>query len=437
MNYRGPVEKLLESSGISVGDTIKIEKKDVSYEGMLLDRSEDSDDQHLVLKLDNGYNMGINIVGATLKLIQSGEKPKLKLKPLEIKKNPALKDVSIISTGGTVTSIIDYKSGAVHPAYTAEDLLTTNPELLDIANIKSKAMASILSENMNPDYWVKSAQAIFDEINAGSYGVVLAHGTDTMHYTAAALSFMLETPVPVIITGAQRSSDRPSSDAFLNLMNSVGAALSNLAEVMVCMHASLDDSSCYLHRGTKVRKMHTSRRDTFRSINSSPLATIKDGQLEILRDEQQYKLRDSRKLKLNDTIESDVALIKSFPGLDGEIIDYHLDKGYKGIVLEGTGLGHTPDHLLPALERAADYQVPVIMTSQCLYGKVNMNVYSTGRRLLSAGIIPGEDMLPETAYVKLCWTLGQTEKLDEVKKIMTTNLAGEIEEKSSLDYFLN
>ncbi len=437
MNYRGPVGKLLESSGISVGDTIKIEKKDILYEGMLLDRSEDADDQHLVLKLDNGYNMGVNIMGASLKLIQPGEKPKLELKPLEIKKNPALKEVSIISTGGTVTSIIDYKSGAVHPAYTAQDLLTTNPELLDIANIKSKAMASILSENMNPDYWVKSAQAIFDEINEGSYGVVLAHGTDTMHYTAAALSFMLETPVPVIITGAQRSSDRPSSDAFLNLMNSVGAALSNLAEVMVCMHASLDNSSCYLHRGTKVRKMHTSRRDTFRSINSSPLATIKDGQVEILRDEQKYKVRDSRELKLNDTIESDVALIKSFPGLDGEIIDYHLDKGYKGIVLEGTGLGHTPDHLLPALERAADYQVPVIMTSQCLYGKVNMNVYSTGRRLLSAGIIPGEDMLPETAYVKLCWTLGQTEKLEEVKKIMTTNLAGEIEEKSSLDYFLN
>lgn len=436
MNYRGSAKKLLESSGISIGDLILIEKDDVNYQGMVLDRSADADDQHIVLKMDSGYNIGVNISNSNLKLLEKGEKPKLDLKPLVIKEDPDKKDISIISTGGTVASIIDYKTGAVHPAFTAEDLLITNPELLDMANIKGKAICNILSENMKPEYWVKSARSIYDEINEGAYGVVVAHGTDTMHYTAAALSFMLETPVPIVITGAQRSSDRPSSDAFLNLLNSVGAAKSDLAEVTVCMHAGSDDTYCYLHRGTKVRKMHTSRRDTFRSINTTPLARMKEGEIEIITSGKGYKSRGTVELKLNDYLEPDVAFIKSFPGITGEIIDYHLDKGYKGIVLEGTGLGHCPDQLIPSLERAADYQVPVVMTSQCMYGKVNMNVYSTGRRLIKAGVISGGDMLGETAYVKLSWALGHSEKLEEVKKIMETNIAGEIEEKSSLDYFL-
>jgi glutamyl-tRNA(Gln) amidotransferase subunit D len=436
MNYQGSAKELLESASISIGDTIKVIKTDISYEGMLLDRAEDADHEHLVLKLDSGYNIGIEISEAHLELVNKGDKPKIELSPLDIEKDQVKPDISIISTGGTVASIIDYKTGAVHPAFTADDLLRANPELLDQANIKGKAIFNILSENMKPEYWVKAAHSIADEINNGADGVVVAHGTDTMHYTAAALSFILESPVPIVLTGAQRSSDRPSSDAFLNIISSVAAARSDLAEVMVCMHATSDDAVCYLHRGTKVRKMHTSRRDTFRSINTKPLAQIEDGQMEILDVEKNYKKRGSVELKVNDHIEPNVAFIKSFPGIDTDIIDYHLDKGVKGILLEGTGLGHTPDHMVPALERAADSNVPVVMTSQCLYGKINMNVYSTGRRLLNAGVIPGEDMLPETAFVKLIWALGQSDNLEEVKKIMTTNIAGEMEEKSSLDYFL-
>jgi glutamyl-tRNA(Gln) amidotransferase subunit D len=436
MSYQGSAKELLESAGISIGDTIKVIKTDIYYEGMLLDRAEDADNQHLVLKLDSGYNIGIEISEARLELLKKGEKPKIELPTLEIEKNPEKPDISIISTGGTVASIIDYKTGAVHPAFTADDLLRANPELLDQANIKGKAIFNILSENMKPEYWVKSAHSIVDEINNGADGVVVAHGTDTMHYTAAALSFILESPVPIVLTGAQRSSDRPSSDAFLNLINSVAAARSDLAEVMVCMHATSDDSICYLHRGTKVRKMHTSRRDTFRSINTKPLAQIENGKMEILDADKDYKKRSSSELKINDSIEPNVAFIKSFPGIETDIIDYHLDKGVKGILLEGTGLGHCPDHMIPAMERAADSAVPVVMTSQCLYGKVNMNVYSTGRRLLNAGVIPGDDMLPETAFVKLIWALGQSDDLEEVKNIMTTNIAGEMEEKSSLDYFL-
>jgi len=436
MSYRGNSRAFLESAGVSIGDMVKIIKEDISYEGMILDRAEDADDKHVVLKLDNGYNIGLEIYDAEIEFLKKGEKPKIELEPLKIEKDSQKYDISIISTGGTVASIIDYKTGAVHPAFTADDLLRANPELLEHANIKGNAVLNILSENMKPEYWIKSARSIADEINDGAQGVVVAHGTDTMHYTSAALSFILDSPVPVVLTGAQRSSDRPSSDAYLNLLNSVTAAKSDIAEVTVCMHGTENDSYCDLHRGTKVRKMHTSRRDTFRSINTSPIARIHNGDIKILDKEIEYKKRDHGQVKIQDTLEPNVAFIKSYPGIRGELIDYHIDKGYKGIVMEGTGLGHCPEDIIPPLERAGEEKIPVVMTSQCLYGAVDMHVYSTGRKLLSAGVISTGDMLPETAFIKLIWSLGQTDNFDEVKNIMQTNIAGEIQDKLSLKYFL-
>ena len=316
-------------------------------------------------------------------------------------------------------------------------MIVANPELLIHANIKGKATLNILSENMKPSYWVKTARSIVDEINDGADGVVVAHGTDTMHYTSAALSFILDSPVPIVITGAQRSSDRPSSDAYMNLISSVVAAKSDIAEVSVCMHAEEDDSYCYLHRGTKVRKMHSSRRDAFRSINTSPLAKIENGKLKLINNKLIYKKRDNEDVQVRDQLEEKVAFIKSYPGIESEIIDYHIDKGYKGMVLEGTGLGHCPDSLIPSLKRAKDEEIPVLMTSQCFYGLVNMNVYSTGRKIISSGVISANDMLPETAYVKLVWALGQTDNIKEVSKLIQTNIAGEIGEKSSEKFFLN
>lgn len=436
MTYRGISKEFLESAGISIGDTAKITKNDIYYEGMVLDRAEDADEFHVVLKLKNGYNVGLDIEDAKIELLEKGEKPKIELKHLEIQKDPDKSDISIISTGGTVASIIDYKTGAVHPAFTADDLLRANPELLQHANIKGKAVFNILSENMQPEYWVDVAHSVADEINEGAYGVVVAHGTDTMHYTSAALSFILNTPVPVVLTGAQRSSDRPSSDAYLNLMNSVAAAKSDIAEVMVCMHATENDDSGFLHRGTKVRKMHTSRRDTFRSINISPIAKVQNGNLKILDKELKYKPRSNHEIELKDAIEPNVAFIKSYPGISGELVDYHIDKGYKGILLEGTGLGHCPEGIISSIERAGDEKIPVVMASQCLYGMVNMHVYSTGRKLVSAGVISAGDMLPETAFVKLIWALGQTDDINEVRKIMQTSITGEIQDKMSLKYFL-
>ncbi|WP_414469738.1 Glu-tRNA(Gln) amidotransferase subunit GatD [Methanobacterium sp. ACI-7] len=436
MSYKGASKEFLDSAGITIGDSVKITKNDIYYEGMILDRAEDADDLHVVLKLTNGYNIGLDIRDAKIELLKKGEKPRIELKDFQVEIDQNKHDISIISTGGTVASIIDYKTGAVHPAFTADDLLRANPELLEHANIKGKAIYNILSENMKPEYWVEAANSVADEINNGAYGVVVAHGTDTMHYTSAALSFILDSPVPIVVTGAQRSSDRPSSDAYLNLINSVTAAKSDLAEVMVCMHGTENDNFGLLHRGTKVRKMHTSRRDTFRSINTSPIARVENGNINILDKDLECKSRSDAEVRIKDSIEPNVAFIKSYPGISEELINYHIDKGYKGIILEGTGLGHCPEDVISPIERARDENIPVIMTSQCLYGEVNMHVYSTGRKLISAGVISAGDMLPETAFVKLIWTLGQTDNINEVEKIMQTNIAGEIEDKISLKYFL-
>ncbi|WP_461463440.1 Glu-tRNA(Gln) amidotransferase subunit GatD [Methanobrevibacter sp.] len=435
MTYKENSKKFLSNGNVTIGDTVKVSKDNTSYKGILLDRSEDAEDNYIVLKLDSGYNLGINIENASIELIESGDKPKIGFDQSEIEKDPEKMNISIISTGGTVSSIIDYSTGAVHPAFTAGDLLRANPELIDLANYDVKALYNILSENMEPKYWVEAARSIADDISNGAEGVVVAHGTDTMHYTSAALSFLIRTPVPIVLTGAQRSSDRPSSDTFINLINSVGAAKSDIAEVTVCMHDSLDDTICALHSGVRVRKMHTSRRDTFRSINSEPIAYLKDSKIQTKT--RNYIKRNERDLELYDTIEEKVGLIKSYPGVAPELIDYHIDKGYKGLLIEGTGLGHVPEYLIKPLQRAKDEGIPCVMTSQCLYGRVNMNVYSTGRKLIESNLISGEDMTPEVGYVKLAWALGQSDKIDEIRKIMETNIAGELNDRLSAKYFLN
>ena len=436
MAYEGYLKEFLEISNITVGDTIKVTKPGIEHEGMLLEKPDYSNENTLIVKLSNGYNIGINIKNAKIEKISEGNKPKIELDPVDKQIREDKDNLSILSTGGTVASVIDYKTGAVHPAFTADDLLRATPELVDYANINAKAIFNILSENMTPQYWKETAEAVYDEINNGADGIIIAHGTDTMHYTASALSFMIDTPVPIVLTGAQRSSDRPSSDAFTNLMASVVAAKSDIAEVSICMHSNEDDPTCDLHRGTRARKMHTSRRDTFTSINMNPLATIANGKITINDTEVKYTKRNEVKLALNNDLAEKVALVKMYPGIDPELIDIYTDKGYDGIVLEGTGLGHCSDDIIEKIERATNEKIPVVMTSQCIFGRTNMNVYSSGRKLLHANVIPVSDMIPETAYTKLSWAAGQTDDMDEIRKIMQSNLKGEMDTTLSQNYFI-
>ncbi|MCD7782092.1 MAG: Glu-tRNA(Gln) amidotransferase subunit GatD [Methanosphaera sp.] len=436
MSYEGYLKDFLEISNITVGDTVKITKPGIEHTGMLLEKPDYSNKNTIILKLDSGYNIGIDIKDAKIEKIAEGSKPKIELDPVDKQLSDDKDNLSILSTGGTVASVIDYKTGAVHPAFTADDLLRATPELVDYANINAKAIFNILSENMTPDYWKKIAEKVYDEINNGADGVILAHGTDTMHYTASALSFMIDTPVPVILTGAQRSSDRPSSDAFTNLIASIISAKSDVGEVCVCMHATEDDSYCDLHRGNRVRKMHTSRRDTFTSINMDPLAKIVDEKVVMNDNEVSYTHRGEKELSINTDLGEKVALVKMYPGINSELIDLYVDKGYNGLVIEGTGLGHCSDDVIDSISRATDEGIPIVITSQCIFGHTNMNVYSSGRRLLQNNVIGVADMIPETAYTKLLWATGQSDDMNEVYSIMRTNLKGEMSTNLSQKYFI-
>ncbi len=420
MMYWGRAKNVLGKA--KVGDRLRVKKGARTYEGTLMPRTEAGDDRHLVLKLDSGYNVGIDIESIEIKVLPAREKAAHAKLPKR-KKGEKLPRVSILGTGGTIASKIDYRTGAVHPSLSTEELLNAVPELGQIADIDTKVLFNILSENMTPKHWVKIAKAVARELNSGAHGVVVAHGTDTLGYTASALAFMLkELKKPVVLVGSQRSSDRPSSDSSLNLVSAVRVAVSDLGEVVAVMHGSTEDSYCLIHRGTRVRKMHSSRRDAFKSVNALPIGEVEGTEVRLFQD---HVKRGEGEVKVDAKLEENVALVKVYPGFKPENLDYFVDN-CKGIVLEGTGLGHARESLFGPLERAQEKGVPVVMATQTLFGRVDMKVYSTGRELMRRGVISAMDMLPEVAYIKLMYVLGKTTKPADVEMLMHTNLAGEI-----------
>jgi len=416
----------LRRAGAEIGDLIRVVKDGETFEGVLIPRSEYGDEKHVVVKLKSGYNIGIRITPTTkIEKIGAGVKPKF-VPPPQPEQKVGLPKVAIISTGGTIASRVDYRTGGVRPALSASDLYSVVPELSEIAVIDAEILFSLFSEEIKTEHWTGMAKAIAKHIEKGAAGVVVAHGTDTLGYTAAALSFALQDlPVPVVMVASQRSADRPSSDAPTNLIGAVRtAAHAPFAEVVLAMHKTPSDDSIIFHRGTKVRKCHTSRRDTFKSINATPIARMKDGQISMLV-EDYYKRDPSRRLKVKPNFDERVALVKFYPNLNPELIDWYVNKGCKGIVLEGTGLGHVGSYCFPAIRRAIEKGLVVAMTSQCIWGRIGMTVYDHGRDLLAMGVIPLEDMLTETALVKLMWVLGQTKDTEEAKKLLKTNIAHE------------
>ncbi|RJS74885.1 Glu-tRNA(Gln) amidotransferase GatDE subunit D [Candidatus Bathyarchaeota archaeon] len=429
--YKGKALETLLKIKAEVGDLVRVKKERVTYEGILIPRSELGDDKHIVIKIKSGYNIGIKVTSKTvIEKIGTMTKPSFKPPPPPEQK-PNLPRVTIISTGGTIASRVDYRTGAVRPAISANDLYSIVPELSDIAAIDTEILFSVFSEDLTPKHWAETAKAVAKYIANGAQGVVITHGTDTMGYTAAALSFALQNlPVPVVLVGAQRSEDRPSSDAATNLIGAViAAAQAPLAEVVVAMHETVSDEAIVLHRGTKVRKLHTSRRDAFKTVNANPVARVLDRKLVMLTDE--YKPRSAgKKLVLKPDFNEKVALVKFYPGMNPNLIEWHIEAGYKGLILEGTGLGHVRRECFAAIKKAIDKGIIVAMTSQCIWGRVNMNVYTNGRDLTAMGVIPLEDMLAETALVKLMWILGQTSDMEKAKKLLTTNISGEISARS-------
>ncbi len=438
--YRGEARSLLEQTGARVWAEVRLETTRGEFIGILLPRSETADDRHLVIKIThNGYNVGIQTGTIQHVEILGYRKAHYQIPEKEFPFDEAKPNVILLGTGGTIASRLDYRTGAVIPAFSPGELYGAVPELADVANMQTEKLFGEFSENIGPTHWARTAEAIVEKIEQGFNGVVIGHGTDTMHYTAAALTFMVQNlPCPVVIVGSQRSSDRPSSDAAYNLLRAVKtAAEGDFGEVMVCMFGPTSDTYGLLHRGTRVRKMHSSYRSTFRTLSDIPISRVDLNGFYPIKHQGEYTQRDmSRKPVLDTAFDERVSIVWYYPNMQPDIVDSLVDKGYKGIVIAGTGLGHVNKPLYPALRRAVEAGVHIFMTVQTLWGYVQMFVYDTGRDIMEIGVTPLGNMLPEVAYVKLGWVLGHTHDREEVKKMMLTPVNGEITEREPIDGYL-
>ena len=432
--YRESSLKLLSKHDILVGDSIRVTTEDREMSGLLMPRYESASDDYIVIKLKSGYNTGIH-VGKIKSITKLSDKDKeedvISVTTSAVSTNQNLPKIALISTGGTIASKIDYRTGGVHAALSADELYESVPELASHASVDPEVLMSEYSENLRPEHWTLIAEKVVEKIKTGKYdGIVISHGTDTMHYTAAALSFALQNlQVPVVLVGAQRSSDRPSSDAALNLLGAtIFAADSRYTGVFVAMHAGTSDDTIAYHVGTRVRKNHTSRRDAFESIDMTPVAFLRNNKIE-MQQKHRYRLverSNQNPIEINTEFDDRVILLKYYPGFDPTLIEHAINAGYRAIILEGTGLGHVGKECFPALKKVVAAGLMVCMTSQCIWGRVRMTVYDTGRDLLDIGVVPLSDMISETAIVKAMWALKETQDIEAVKKIMQQNLANEI-----------
>ena len=453
-DYKGKASELLIENDIKIGQSINIHTNNGKYSGILLPRYELFDDNHVVIKLRNGYNIGINLTKIrSIEKVNSDSqydvyKFKKDLHNLiqtigradssdQNKDEGKLPKVALISTGGTIGSKIDYRTGGVTSVLSASDLYLSVPEISKYASVDTDALLNEYSENLRPEHWTLMANKIIEKVNMGIYrGIILSHGTDTMHYSSAALSFALrDIPIPVILTGAQRSSDRPSSDAALNLIGAIKFAVeSEYSGVFVIMHAEASDNLLACHLGTRVRKNHTSSRDAFESIDIKPVALINGENIKMQHNPtlELQSRKDANYSSYKTSFDRHVILLKFYPGFEPALISQVVQSGYKAIIFEGTGLGHVGDECIAPLKRAIDSGTMIFMTSQCIWGRVNMNVYETGRDLLQIGVVPLSDMTPETALVKAMWLLADNQRYEDMKKLMQENICNEISSVSPI-----
>jgi glutamyl-tRNA(Gln) amidotransferase subunit D len=398
-------------------------------------RYEHSDDKHIVLKLNSGYNVGLEIEKiekiekneTTQKIIENNEK---------IEHSQGLPKILLLSTGGTIASKIDYRTGAVTPVYrtgavtpvlTAEELNSSVPELAKIANIDAQVLFSEYSENIMPEHWLDIAKKVNEFEKSDYSGIIIAHGTDTMHYTSSFLSFALAGfPIPIVLVGSQRSSDRASSDAALNLIGATKFITeSNPKGIYIVMHQDENDDTIACHLGTRVRKNHTSKRGAFQTIGDDPAFIITQNKIQKNFSEDYFKINEY-KPKIN--LDTKVALVKYHPGYDPNLLNQIIEMGFKGIIFEGTGLGHIGKTMYESVKKANEKGIFLGMTSQCIDGRVRMTVYESGRDLLDLGIIPLENMIPEVALVKAMWVIGNYQNSEAIKKIMLQNISSELSE---------
>ena len=448
--YRGVALSIIHDAGACVGNTLTITSKDgATHKGLLMPRYEHDDDAHIVVKLDSGYNVGIDAKNIDVITVSTKEAARKitndDIKKTEHAENDKKKRILLLSTGGTIASRVDYRTGGVTPVLSADELADAIPELAKVADVDAEVVTSEYSENITPEHWLALARRIDErsymmmmnktdnkDTKQPYSGIIIAHGTDTMHYTSAFLSFALAGfPAPIVLVGAQRSSDRASSDAATNLV--AAARFITLHHnnnrgggVYIAMHENTGDDTVAIHLGTRVRKSHTSRRDAFQTIGGKPalVMSAKDGSIMYDSDTNGFFASASYAPKIS--LDARVALVKYHPGYDPKILDYIIDSGYKAIIFEGTGLGHVGKTLYDQVARAAKSGIFLGMTSQCIDGRIAMTVYESGRDLASMGVTPLANMMPEVALVKAMWATANTEGAEGIKSAMLESMASEM-----------
>jgi glutamyl-tRNA(Gln) amidotransferase subunit D len=450
-SYSRNSQQFLNKFKVNVGDEVKIVTKKAEFFGIILPRYETFSDKYIVLKLKSGYNIGIeieNILEITNKNVDSLSRKNIVKSDLgnnansnyekyghnlfdKMKDSKLLPKILLISTGGTIASKIDYRTGGVTSLLTASELYSAFPELSDFGYIYPEFLFNEYSENMNPHHWSALADRISYAIKNEQYdGIIISHGTDTMHYTSSALSFALQNiPIPVVLVGSQRSSDRPSSDAFSNLVGAIRFIKdAKYSGIFVCMHHNTSDEVIACHLGTRVRKNHTSKRDAFKSLDDMPFALIENSDIKYnkLLHNGREGANNSKNFTSMTAFNDRVYLLKFYPGFSSSFLENFLQMDYKVIILEGTGLGHVSKDCFPILKKLINSGIFVFMTSQCIFGTVQMTVYDTGRDLMDLGVIPLSNMSSETAVVKAMWTLGNNTDAEDFVRIMKTEYSNEI-----------
>jgi glutamyl-tRNA(Gln) amidotransferase subunit D len=402
-----------------------------------------TDETYVVLKLDSGYNQPIlkeNI--KSLKVTESHAEHKKKVD--EIKQDESLPLIYLLHIGGTIASKVDYKTGGVSAQINPAELLYAVPELKVISRIKTKILFNVLSENIRFQHYNRIAEEIIDILDKDNVaGIIISHGTDTLHYATAGLSFILQSiKVPVVLVGAQRSSDRPSTDSAINLIcaskfivDQIGRQ-NSLTGIFASMHSTTNDDQCNIYNGLNLKKLHSSRRDAFKQINSYPVAIVKKAKIEystIKNIKEEHPLFEPAFFRKD----IKVGILKSHPNLFAkEILNY---KGFDGLIIEGTGLGHLPIEEVDkySSENKAVYnallemsvELPIVMTTQCVSGSTNLNVYSGGRKIKKLAILESGAMISETAFIKLAWLLSNFSH-EEIKELWGRNFVGEVISKN-------
>ena len=454
MDYIGTGWNMVESSEVpNVGSRVKLIVNtwngSSEVEGVLL---APTTQEHITVKLVNGYNATHSI--SSIESIENlGELPNIVGDSTVVVVDHSLPIVHILHTGGTIASKVDYTTGAVSARFEPEELLAAVPELASIAQIETKKLGNMWSDDIRPQHWNRMAEAASSSFEEGAVGVVLTHGTDTMHISSAALAFAFSgsggRPAGrIAFTGSQRSSDRGSSDGAENLIAAVhwaayGPTPTGVRDsTVIVMHDSADDGVISVNFGGAVRKNHSSKREAFSSVNQTPIATISSNRNEIsMSISSDYGSSDAiaaRPISKPVPFDCDVKILQLIAGphLQADQIVHAAKNGYGGILFWGTGLGHLPiddpgdapenTEVKEALSKyVADGGVAVI-TTQCLAGPVHLDVYSKGRDQQDLGVLGhGTNFIPEVAMVKLHYLLSREMSSEKVALAWSENLVGE------------